>query len=138
MYAPTHSMPSTHSGQVNLNFYLKYFAQIKKLSSSSFLQIRPTYCGSGTHFTYMGLNSRCNSRPGLLVIHESGHILGLADAPGHADVDGPVHEVVVDDHLEHRDVVVGQVLDAHVLVLLQRWAVVGLQVLLSKEWIYQL
>merc|ERR1711878_155360 len=57
---------------------------------------------------------RAGERPGLLVIHESGHILGLADAPGHADVDGPVHEVVVDDHLEHRDVVVGQVLDAHV------------------------
>ena len=58
----------------------------------------------------------------------------MADPHGQADVLSPVHEEVVDDHLEHGRVVVGQVILALLyMVLLQAGTVVGFEILLVTE-----
>ena len=48
-----------------------------------------------------------------------------AEVPGLADVLGAVHEEVLDDHEQHLDVVLGQVILALLLVTSQARAVVG-------------
>ena len=72
------------------------------------------------------------SRSGLFA-DEGHHLIGLADAPGRADVTRTVNKEVVDNHLEHGHVVVRQVLFTPGLeLLIQGGAVVDLQVFLRK------
>ena len=46
------------------------------------------------------INAQSDSRSGLLVANEGRHLLGLADAPGKADMAGAIDKEVVDNHLK--------------------------------------
>ena len=46
------------------------------------------------------IDAQCDSRSGLLVANEGRHLLGLADAPGKADMAGAIDKEVVDNHLK--------------------------------------
>ena len=71
-----------------------------------------------------------NSRPGLFVDEDV--LVGVTDPHGHADVLGPIHKEVVDNHVEHVIVAAGQVLLALLdMVLPQAGAVADFQVFLE-------
>ena len=73
-----------------------------------------------------------NSRPGLLVDEDI--LVGVTDPHGHADVLGPIHKEVVDNHVEHVIVAASQILLALLdMVLTQTGAVVAFQVFLELQ-----
>ena len=73
-----------------------------------------------------------NSRPWLLVDEDI--LVGVTDPHGHADVLGPIHKEVVDNHVEHVIVAASQVLLALLdMVLPQAGAVAGFQVFLELQ-----